>query len=72
MEPVDIPVAACDDSSLGCSCGDCPGASICADISPPPPPPSEGCFVKIADYQVTPSAKTVILPCKKRQFHLLD
>ncbi len=72
MEPVDIPVAACDDSSLGCSCGDCPGASICADISPPPPPASEGCFVKIADYQVTPSAKTVFLPCKKRQFHLLD
>lgn len=61
MEPVDIPVAACDDSSLGCSCGDCPGASICADISPPPPPPSEGCFVKIADYQVSCLKVTMLI-----------
>ncbi|KAG0593289.1 hypothetical protein KC19_1G318700 [Ceratodon purpureus] len=52
VEPLNSPVAACSDPSLGCSCGDCPVASSCAEPNPPAPPRDRGCSVRIAGYQV--------------------
>lgn len=52
MIPLNTPVAPCYDSSLGCSCGDCPVASTCAEPAPPAPPKSKGCSVNIAGHQV--------------------
>lgn len=52
MIPLNTPIAPCYDSSLGCSCGDCPVASTCAEPAPPAPPKSKGCSVNIAGHQV--------------------
>lgn len=52
VKPLNSPVAACSDPSLACSCGDCPGASSCAEPNPPIPPEYRGCAVRIAGYQV--------------------
>lgn len=52
VKPLNSPVAACSDPSLACSCGDCPGASSCAEPNPPTPPEYRGCAVRIAGYQV--------------------
>lgn len=52
VEPLSSPVAACSDPSLACSCGDCPGASSCAEPNPPAPPEYRGCSVQIAGLQV--------------------
>lgn len=36
MEPLNVSVVPCWDTSLSCSCGDCPAASFCGDITPSP------------------------------------
>ncbi|KAL2621017.1 hypothetical protein R1flu_001222 [Riccia fluitans] len=52
MQPLNISVAPCWDSSLGCSCGDCPAANSCAEPLPPSEDKKEGCNVKIGPLQI--------------------
>ncbi|KAL3681041.1 hypothetical protein R1sor_023997 [Riccia sorocarpa] len=52
LEPLNISVAPCWDSSLGCSCGDCPAATSCAEPPPPSQGKEEGCKVKIGPLQI--------------------
>ncbi|CAM6128550.1 unnamed protein product [Calypogeia fissa] len=51
IQPLDVPMTPCWDASLSCSCGDCPDASICADIVPPASNKTEGCSVHLLSLQ---------------------
>jgi Niemann-Pick C1 protein len=37
MKPMNASVYSCNDTSLGCSCGDCPSSPVCSDPEPSPP-----------------------------------
>eukprot|EP00850_Spirogloea_muscicola_P012084 SM000077S21558 [mRNA] locus=s77:255081:266054:+ [translate_table: standard] len=47
IEPLYLPAHACSDTSLLCSCGDCPSSPGCKQPSPPPTNASGGCSLKI-------------------------
>jgi hypothetical protein len=48
---LDLPVAACSDPSLSCSCGDCPSANKCSTPQPATNKIS-GCSVAIGPFEV--------------------
>lgn len=48
---LDLPVAACSDPSLSCSCGDCPSANKCSTPQPANNKISE-CSVTIGPFEV--------------------
>ncbi|KAG9443097.1 hypothetical protein H6P81_018951 [Aristolochia fimbriata] len=52
MKPMNISVYSCADTSLGCSCGDCPSSPECADSAPPSPHHKHSCSVKIGSLRV--------------------
>uniref|UniRef100_A0A0D6QVW6 SSD domain-containing protein n=1 Tax=Araucaria cunninghamii TaxID=56994 RepID=A0A0D6QVW6_ARACU len=52
MKPMNISVVPCGDASLGCSCGDCPSASSCADSLPPAPPGKDSCSIHLGSFKV--------------------
>ncbi|KAM7253416.1 hypothetical protein ACFE04_026034 [Oxalis oulophora] len=47
MKPMNTSTYSCADTSLGCSCGDCPSASVCSDTAPPSTHKSGSCTVRI-------------------------
>nr|GLL32369.1 Niemann-Pick C1 protein [Ipomoea trifida] len=47
MKTMNVSTYSCGDTSLGCSCGDCPSASACSSSAPPPAPEKESCSVRI-------------------------
>lgn len=47
MKPMNDTTYSCGDTSLGCSCGDCPSSPVCANSSPPSPPKNGSCSVRI-------------------------
>ena len=53
IEPLNVSVHPCWDTSLSCSCGDCPSANSCADVLPPSSHGDEGyCLIQVGHKQV--------------------
>lgn len=52
MELMNVSVYSCGDTSLGCSCGDCPLSPACSAPGPPRPHESDSCSIKIGSFQV--------------------
>ncbi|KAL5706153.1 NPC intracellular cholesterol transporter 1 [Ranunculus cassubicifolius] len=51
MKPMNVSVYACGDTSLGCSCGDCPSSSVCSS-SAPPLQGKDSCSIRMGSVQV--------------------
>ncbi|KAK4390055.1 NPC intracellular cholesterol transporter 1, partial [Sesamum angolense] len=47
MIPMNVSTYSCGDTSLGCSCGDCPSSAVCSNSALPPPPKKGSCSVRI-------------------------
>ncbi|XP_024031369.1 Niemann-Pick C1 protein [Morus notabilis] len=52
MEPMNVSVYSCADTSLGCSCGDCPLSTSCSSSEPPAPSIEEACSIRIGSLKV--------------------
>ncbi|XP_056169603.1 uncharacterized protein LOC115672607 isoform X4 [Syzygium oleosum] len=53
IELMNISSYSCGDTSLGCSCGDCPASPFCSDAEPPPPHKMDSCSISIGSLEVT-------------------
>ncbi|XP_027329526.1 NPC intracellular cholesterol transporter 1 isoform X3 [Abrus precatorius] len=51
MELMNASVYLCNDTSLGCSCGDCPSSPVCSSAEPSPPR-KDPCSVRIGSLKV--------------------
>ncbi|XP_043809285.1 NPC intracellular cholesterol transporter 1 isoform X2 [Manihot esculenta] len=47
MKPMNVSTYSCADTSLGCSCGDCPSSPVCTSTAPPPQHKKSSCSVRI-------------------------
>ncbi|KAK4781437.1 hypothetical protein SAY86_015539 [Trapa natans] len=47
MRPMDVPTYSCSDTSLGCSCGDCPSSTVCSNLATPQQHKEGSCSVRI-------------------------
>ncbi|KAG6434864.1 hypothetical protein SASPL_106508 [Salvia splendens] len=47
MKPMNVSTYSCGDTSLGCSCGDCPSSAACSSLGLPTPPKKGSCSVRI-------------------------
>ncbi|KAF4382786.1 hypothetical protein G4B88_021569 [Cannabis sativa] len=52
MDPMNVSVYSCADTSLGCSCGDCPLSPACSNIDPPSPSKEDTCTLKFGPLKV--------------------
>lgn len=52
MELMNVSVYSCADTSLGCSCGDCPSSPACSNPEPPTPHKKDYCSIKIGHLKV--------------------
>lgn len=52
MELMNVSSYTCGDSSLGCSCGDCPSSTQCSNSEPPSPPKKVQCLISIGPVKV--------------------
>ncbi|XWS55186.1 hypothetical protein CRYUN_Cryun10bG0153000 [Craigia yunnanensis] len=52
MELMNVSAYLCGDSSLGCSCGDCPSSPQCSNSEPPSPPKKDHCSISIGSVKV--------------------
>ncbi|GMH16328.1 hypothetical protein Nepgr_018169 [Nepenthes gracilis] len=52
MELMNVSVYPCDDTSLGCSCGDCPSSPSCSSLEPPSPPKNDSCSIRLGPLKV--------------------
>ncbi|KAH0915844.1 hypothetical protein HID58_030290 [Brassica napus] len=53
MAPMNLSTYSCGDTSLGCSCGDCPSSPACSSPEPLPPPHEEdSCSFRIGPLKV--------------------
>uniref|UniRef100_A0A7N0U4X7 SSD domain-containing protein n=1 Tax=Kalanchoe fedtschenkoi TaxID=63787 RepID=A0A7N0U4X7_KALFE len=53
MKLMNVSAYSCADTSLGCSCGDCPSAPVCSDLEPPSPPEEkETCSISFGSLKV--------------------
>ncbi|XP_019702346.1 uncharacterized protein [Elaeis guineensis] len=52
IKPMNVTVYSCGDSSLGCSCGDCPSSSVCFDSASPAPQEKQACAIRIGSLKV--------------------
>lgn len=52
MELMNVSVYSCGDTSLGCSCGDCPASPVCSDLEPPSPHEKDPCSISIGSLKV--------------------
>ncbi|XP_024990952.1 NPC intracellular cholesterol transporter 1-related protein 1-like isoform X4 [Cynara cardunculus var. scolymus] len=47
MKPMNVTAYSCGDTSLGCSCGDCPSSPVCSSSAPPSLHEKGSCSVRI-------------------------
>ncbi|XP_076922652.1 uncharacterized protein LOC143584500 isoform X2 [Bidens hawaiensis] len=47
MNPMNVSTFSCGDTSLGCSCGDCPSSNVCSSSAPQPLHETGSCSVRI-------------------------
>ncbi|GLT63217.1 hypothetical protein SLA2020_357960 [Shorea laevis] len=52
MEPMNVSTYSCGDTSLGCSCGDCPSSPICSSSEPPSPHREDTCSISFGVFKV--------------------
>ncbi|KAL1190184.1 hypothetical protein V5N11_016579 [Cardamine amara subsp. amara] len=52
MVPMNLSVYSCGDTSLGCSCGDCPSSPACSSPEPLPPHEEDFCSIRIGSLKV--------------------
>lgn len=52
MKPMNATTYSCGDTSLGCSCGDCPSSAVCSSSALPAPPKKGSCSVRIGSLNV--------------------
>ncbi|VVB09583.1 unnamed protein product [Arabis nemorensis] len=52
MVPMNLSVYSCGDTSLGCSCGDCPSSPSCSSSEPLPPREEDSCSIRIGPLKV--------------------
>ncbi|KAM7479507.1 hypothetical protein LguiA_027720 [Lonicera macranthoides] len=52
MELMNASIYSCGDTSLGCSCGDCPSSPLCSNSEPPPPHKDVSCSIGIGSFKV--------------------
>lgn len=52
MGLMNVSTYSCGDSSLGCSCGDCPASTACANVEPPLPDKKDSCSISIGSMKV--------------------
>ncbi|EOX97437.1 hypothetical protein QUC31_015707 [Theobroma cacao] len=52
MELMNVSAYSCGDTSLGCSCGDCPSSPQCSNSEPPSPPKKDQCSIDIGPVKV--------------------
>ncbi|KAH9654809.1 SSD domain-containing protein [Citrus sinensis] len=52
LELMNVSTYSCGDTSLGCSCGDCPLSPMCSSSEPPSPPRKEACTIRIGSLKV--------------------
>ncbi|XP_022762939.1 Niemann-Pick C1 protein isoform X4 [Durio zibethinus] len=52
MELMNVSSYSCGDTSLGCSCGDCPSSPQCSNFEPPSPPEKDHCSITIGPVKV--------------------
>lgn len=65
MKPMNVSTYSCGDTSLGCSCGDCPSSVACSNSDPPSPPKKGSCSVRIGSLNVR---KFILDACGNRRF----
>lgn len=51
MKPMNVTTYSCGDTSLGCSCGDCPSSPVCSGSTLPPPHNKGSCSVRIGSFK---------------------
>ncbi|KAL3617746.1 hypothetical protein CASFOL_038067 [Castilleja foliolosa] len=51
MRPMNVSAYSCGDTSLGCSCGDCPSSAACSSSTPPTPSKKDSCSVKLGSVE---------------------
>ncbi|KAL6509851.1 hypothetical protein OROGR_022339 [Orobanche gracilis] len=47
LRPMNVSTYSCGDTSLGCSCGDCPSSAACSNSALPAPSKKDSCSVRI-------------------------
>ncbi|ESQ53074.1 hypothetical protein EUTSA_v10024233mg [Eutrema salsugineum] len=52
MTPMNLSAYSCGDTSLGCSCGDCPSSPACSSPEPLPPHEEDSCSISIGHLKV--------------------
>uniref|UniRef100_A0A1J3K9G7 Niemann-Pick C1 protein n=1 Tax=Noccaea caerulescens TaxID=107243 RepID=A0A1J3K9G7_NOCCA len=52
MVSMNLSIYSCGDTSLGCSCGDCPSSPTCSSPEPLPPHDEDSCSVRIGPLKV--------------------
>ena len=52
MKHMNVSAYSCGDTSLGCSCGDCPSAPVCSSAATPVSLRKNACSVKIGSLKV--------------------
>ncbi|KAF8410301.1 hypothetical protein HHK36_002827 [Tetracentron sinense] len=52
MKPMNVSIYSCGDTSLGCSCGDCPSSLVCSNSAPPSPHRKRSCSIRIGSLKV--------------------
>lgn len=52
MRPMNVSTYSCGDTSLGCSCGDCPSSTVCSNLTPPQQHKEGSCSVRIGSIKV--------------------
>lgn len=57
MIPMNLTTYSCGDTSLGCSCGDCPSSPVCSSSAPPSPDKKGSCSVRMGSLKVREEIK---------------
>ncbi|KAL2936836.1 NPC intracellular cholesterol transporter 1-like protein 1b [Bienertia sinuspersici] len=52
MQLMDVSTYSCNDTSLGCSCGDCPSSSGCSSPEPPHSRTKDSCSIRLGSFEM--------------------
>lgn len=52
MKPMNVSAYSCSDTSLGCSCGDCPSSSVCSNSASTTINKANSCSIKVGSLTV--------------------